>query len=135
MMTSKVIAHKWWENTINVCVFNFILKFRHSVNLTLIIYYFIFQCFHLNVHSVGNGSKHLYVELLLTGPLSVLVQCIDQSFCSTALTHTRPELRALKVQIAETIWIRVGQTEKQEPQNKGERNLHAGVSNSDILIL
>lgn len=75
----------------------------YTVNQTQYFYYFIFQCFHLNVHSVGNGSKRLYVELLLTGPLSVLVQCIDQSFCSTALTHTRPELRALKVQIAETI--------------------------------
>lgn len=39
MMTSKVIAHKWWENTINVCVFALYCK-SDTVFLLFIILYF-----------------------------------------------------------------------------------------------
>lgn len=72
--------------------------------------YSTYDCFHLYIHFISYGSKRLQIKLLLGGPLSVRVQRIDQSLCGTALTHARPELRAFKVQIPQTIGVRVGQT-------------------------
>lgn len=80
--------------------------YSHTVNFfhfLVYVYFSAYECFHLYVHSLSHRSERLHVKLHLIGPLGVRVQCIDQSFCSAALTHSCPELRALKVQIAETI--------------------------------
>lgn len=61
------------------------------------------MCFHLDVQSVGDASQHLQVELLLSRPLRLDVQSVDEPLPGAAVAHPRAELRALKVQIAQTI--------------------------------
>lgn len=65
---------------------------------------------HLDVDLLSHSSKCLQVKLLLIGFLGMRVQRVHESFSSAALTHAWAELRALKVQIPQTVWVRISQT-------------------------
>lgn len=68
---------------------------------------------HLDVHAVGHGAQRLQVKLRLIGPLGVPVQRVDQPLRRAPLTHAGSQLRALKVQIPQTVRVRIRQTEAQ----------------------
>lgn len=84
---------------------------------------------YLYVQPLRHRSNGLEVKLLLIGLLCVRVQSADESFGGTALTHARAQLRALKVQIAQAVRVRVNQAAQ-----TNERHRAWGVWRSEDVM-